>query len=63
LRIKDDNNNENLYDLGKMLNLLMTNVLKSAQIDSLKVSDRETNNNNTDVNALVNAQKTGIKEK
>lgn len=49
LRIKDDNNNENLYDLGKMLNLLMTATsLTTDQIDSLKVQGREANINNTD---------------
>ena len=37
--------------------------LTTDQIDSLKVQGREANNNNTDVDALVNAQRTGIKEK
>ena len=47
LRIKEGNN-ENLYDLGKMLNLLIDNVLTSEQIDSLKVQNRETSTQNTD---------------
>lgn len=48
LRFKDENGNENLYDLGKMLNLLMTNVLTPEQIDSLKVNDRQEDTYNTD---------------
>lgn len=48
LRFKDGNNNENLYDLGKMLNLLMTTVLTPEQIESLKVNDRQEDTYNTD---------------
>ena len=48
LRFKDGNNNENLYDLDKMLNLLMTTVLTPEQIESLKVNDRQEDTYNTD---------------
>lgn len=53
LRIKDANNNETLYDLGKMLNLLMSTLqynemLTQQQIDDLKVASRQETFTNVD---------------